>query len=112
VPASLSYPNLITVGAVDQAGDPANFTSYGPTVVIYADGYQVPSKLPGGYVVRYSGTSMASPNVANLAAKLIALDPSLTPEEVKELILRGATTSEDGKRKLIDPKATVGLLGS
>jgi hypothetical protein len=112
VPAALSYPNLITVGAVDQAGDPANFTSYGPTVVIYADGYQVPSKLPGGYVVRYSGTSMASPNVANLAAKLIALDPSLTPEKVKDLILKGATTSDDGKRKLIDPKATVGLLGS
>jgi hypothetical protein len=112
IPAALSYPNLITVGAVDQAGDPANFTSYGPTVVIYADGYQVPSKLPGGYVVRYSGTSMASPNVANLAAKLIALDPSLTPEKVKDLILKGATTSDDGKRKLIDPKATVGLLGS
>jgi subtilisin family serine protease len=112
VPAALSYPNLITVGAVDQAGDPANFTSYGPTVVIYADGYHVPSKLPGGYVVRYSGTSMASPNVANLAAKLIALDPSLTPEKVKDLILKGATTSDDGKRKLIDPKATVGLLGS
>jgi subtilisin family serine protease len=111
VPAALSYPNLITVGAVDQAGDPANFTSYGPTVVVYADGYQVPSKLPGGYVVKYSGTSMASPNVANLAAKLFALDPSLTPEKVKDLILRGATTSEDGKRKLIDPKATVGLLG-
>jgi hypothetical protein len=112
VPASLSYPNLITVGAVDQAGDPASFTSYGPTVVIYADGYQVPSKLPGGYVVRYSGTSMASPNVANLAAKLFALDPSLTPEKVRDLILRGATTSEDGKRRLIDPKATVGLLGT
>ena len=110
VPASLNFPNLMTVGAVNQAGDPANFTSYGPTVAVYADGYQVPSKLPGGYVVRYSGTSMATPNVTNLAAKLFALDPSLTPVQVRALIIKGATLSEDGKRKLIDPKATVKLL--
>lgn len=112
VPAALTLPNLITVGAVNQAGDPANFTSYGPTVLVYADGYQVPSKLPGGYVVKYSGTSMATPNVTNLAAKLFAIDPSLTATEARALIIKGATSSEDGKLKLIDPKATVGLIGT
>ena len=90
VPASLDYPNLITVGAVNQAGDATNFTSYGPTVAVYADGYQVPSKVPGGYTVKFSGTSMAAPNVVNLAAKLFALDPSLTPERARALIVRGA----------------------
>jgi subtilisin family serine protease len=47
VPASLHLPNLITVGAVDQAGKETNFTSYGDTVVLDADGYEVESLLPG-----------------------------------------------------------------
>ncbi len=110
VPASLAYPNLITVGAVNQAGDATGFTSYGPTVAVYADGYQVPSKVPGGYTVKFSGTSMAAPNVANLAGKLFALDPSLTPAKVRALIVRGATMSDDGKLPLIDPKRSVELL--
>jgi subtilisin family serine protease len=110
VPASLHLPNLITVGAVNAAGKETDFTSYGDTVVVYADGYEVESYVPGGSRMKLSGTSMASPNVANLAAKLIALDPSLTPVQVIELIKKGATTSEDGRLHLIDPKASVALL--
>jgi hypothetical protein len=53
---------------------------------------------------------MASPNVVNLAAKLFALDPSLTPQQVIELIRRGSTASEDGRRHLIDEKRSVALL--
>ena len=110
VPASLRYPNLITVGATNQAGDATGFTSYGPTVAVYADGFHVLSKIPGGHAVKFSGTSMASPNVANLAAKLFAIDPSLTPERARALIIKGATLSDDGKRKLIDPKRSIALL--
>jgi subtilisin family serine protease len=110
VPASLHLPNLIAVGAVNQAGDETSFTSYGATVLVDADGYNVESYVPGGAKLRLSGTSMASPNVVNLAAKLFALDPALTPEQVIELIRRGATTSEDGRRHLIDEKRSVALL--
>ncbi len=110
VPAGLRFPNLIAVGAVNQAGDEASFTSYGSTVVVDADGYEVESNLPGGGTIRWSGTSIASPNVANLAAKLLALDPTMTPEQVIDLIRRGATTSEDGRRHLIDEKRSVALL--
>ena len=110
VPASLEEPNLIAVGAVDQAGDETSFTSYGKTVVLDADGYEVESYLPGGTKMRWSGTSMASPNVANLAAKLIALDPKLTPEQTIALMKEGATTTADGRLHLIDPKKTVELL--
>lgn len=53
---------------------------------------------------------MASPNVANLAAKLFALDPSLTPEKVIGLIRQGADSSPDGRRHLINPKKSVALL--
>src|SRR5215470_9951008 len=110
VPAGLRLPNLIAVGAVNQAGDETSFTSYGPTVIVDADGYDVESYVPGGAKMKLSGTSMASPNVTNLAAKLFALDPSLTPESVIDLIRQGATTSSDGRRHLIDPKHSVELL--
>ena len=110
VPASLKLPNLITVGAVDQAGEETSFTSYGPTVVLDADGFQVESYVPGGTRLKMSGTSMASPNVVNLAAKLIALDPTLTPEKVIALMEKAADPSTDGRRHLINPKATVALL--
>ncbi len=112
IPSSIVLPNLLVVGAVDQAGDAASFTSYGPTVRVYADGYQVTSYLPGGYRVAFDGTSMAAPAVTNLAAKLFAIDPKLTPEQAIALIVRGATPSSDGKRSLIDPKATDELMRS
>jgi subtilisin family serine protease len=110
VPASLHLPNLISVGAVDQAGEETSFTSYGDTVVVDADGYEVESYVPGGTRLKFSGTSMASPNVVNLAAKLIALDPSLTPEQTIALIEKGADASADGRLHLINPKASVALL--
>jgi hypothetical protein len=55
---------------------------------------------------------MAAPNVVNLAAKLIALDPALTPPQVVNLVNRGATESSDGRRNNIDPRASVALLRS
>jgi subtilisin family serine protease len=110
VPASFHLPNLLVVGAVNQAGEETSFTSYGDTVAVDADGYEVESYVPGGARLKLSGTSMASPNVANLAAKLFALNPTLTPAQVIELIKNGATTSEDGRRHLIDEKRSVAML--
>ena len=110
VPSSLELPNLIAVGATNQAGDATSFTSYGKTVVAYANGYHVESFIPGGKKVKFSGTSMAAPQVTNLAAKLFATDPSLTAEKAKELIISGSTLSADGKRKLIDEKRSLQLI--
>jgi len=110
IPSSFKLPNLLTVGAVDQAGDEASFTSYGPTVLVDANGYQVESVIPGGATLRMSGTSMASPNATNLAAKLLALDPQLTPEQTIHLMVAGATPSADGRRHNLDPKRSVDLL--
>ena len=110
IPAAFKLPNLLTVGTVDQAGEEASFTSYGETTRVDANGYQVESTVPGGALVRLSGTSMASPNTANLAAKLLALDPKLTPEQTIKLIVDGATPSPDGRRHNIDPKRSVELL--
>jgi subtilisin family serine protease len=110
VPPMLHLPNLITVGAVDQAGDETSFTGHGDTVVVYADGYEVESSVPGGSKLKMSGTSMAAPNVVNLAAKLFALDPALTPAQAIALTVDGSTVSSDGRFKLIDEKKSVALL--
>ena len=109
-PASLGLPNLIVAGAVDQAGDFTSFTSTGKSVDVYSDGFEVESFVPGGKRMKLSGTSMSAPAVVNLAAKLIALDPSLTPDKVKDLIKKGSDLSSDGKRLLINPKRTIGLI--
>ncbi len=76
IPSNFDLPNLMVVAAVDQAGDPTGFTSGGDNVVIYANGFEVESYVPGGDRMAASGTSMASPNALNLSAKLFALDPS------------------------------------
>ncbi len=110
IPSSIELPNVITAAAVDQAGEETSFTSYGPTVDVHSNGFEVESYIPGGERLPFSGTSMAAPNVVNLAAKLIALDPSLTPPEVIALIEEAADVSEDGRRRLINPKRSVELL--
>jgi len=79
VPAAFELPNLLVVGAVDQAGRRTSFTSMGKNVVVYGNGFEVDSFVPGGQRMKMSGTSMASPHVTNLAAKLVALKPQLTP---------------------------------
>lgn len=107
MPADIVLPNLLTVGAVDLAGDEAGFTSYGPTVKVHANGYQVPSYLPGGDKVALSGTSMASPQVANLAAKMLTVNPTLKPPQLIELIVQTAERSDDGRRNLIHPRKAV-----
>ena len=55
---------------------------------------------------------MASPNVANLAGKILAIKPDLKPPEVIALIKKGVTPVLGAKKEipLIDPKRTLSLL--
>ncbi len=111
IPSSFDLPNLLIVGAVDQAGDRTSFTSTGENVVVFSSGFEVESYVPGGERMKMSGTSMSSPNVANLAGKLFSLRPELTPTEVIALIKEGADRKEtEGGPLLINPQATVNLL--
>lgn len=110
IPSSIDLPNVLVVGAVDQAGDETSFTSYGKNIRAHASGFQVDSYVPGGRRLPFSGTSMAAPNVANLAGKLLAIDPTLTPEDVIALIRLGIEPSEDGRRFLINPRRSIAIL--
>jgi subtilisin family serine protease len=107
IPSSFNLPNLMVVGALDQAGDPTSFTSGGENVRVYANGFQVESFVPGGETMKMSGTSMASPNVCNLAAKLIARKPELKPAEIVILIEQGSDSHPDHPDILrMNPKRT------
>lgn len=66
-------PGVIAVTAVDSAGRPASFTSYGPTAAWYAPGVNVESlsHVGSGYTTM-SGTSMASPHVAGIVALMLS----------------------------------------
>ncbi|MBM4130018.1 hypothetical protein FJ250_03185 [bacterium] len=111
IPGSLDLPNLMMVGAVDQAGRRTSFTASGRRVRVFGNGFEVESDVPGGQRMKMSGTSMAAPNALNLVAKLLAVRPELTPAQVVSLIERGADTV-DGQEglKLINPKRTLELL--
>ncbi len=108
-PNAFDLPNLLVVGAVDQAGDETSFTSFGAAVDVYANGFEVEGYIPGGDRLSFSGTSAASPNAANLAAKLFALDPLLTPPEVIGLIKEGSEPNSRGL-PVMNPRRSVGLL--
>ena len=83
--------NWIMVGA---SGDPSNgglvasFSNFGKKEVdVFAPGVNIYSTVPGGNTYRnLSGTSMASPVTAGVAAFLLEYFPTLTPQQVKEAI--------------------------
>jgi subtilisin family serine protease len=68
---------------------------------------------PGGEIVPVSGTSMAAPQVVNLAAKLLALKASLTVAGLRRAIEEAADEKRiaEGKTiRLLNPKASVGRI--
>jgi len=110
IPADFDLANMIVVGAVDQAGDPTDFTSSGRNVVVYANGFEVASRVPGGEPMAMSGTSMASPQVTNLAGKLLAVAPDLAPADLIRLIQEGADPHpQHPELRLLNPRRSVEL---
>jgi hypothetical protein len=106
-PAGINLPNVVTVGAVDVALQPASFTSYGKSIDLYANGFEVPSKVPGGMPINISGTSLAAPQVTNLAGKILAINPRLTAAQVRAIIEETATEEGTRKLKVINPAAAL-----
>ncbi|MEM1080366.1 MAG: S8 family serine peptidase [Pseudomonadota bacterium] len=110
LPAGINRPNLITVGAVNQALQETNFTSYGESIDIYANGQEVPSRVPGGMTISLSGTSIAAPQVANLAAMIWAIEPELSVSQVRQKIIDNATAEGEKLLPVISPVATLAQL--
>jgi hypothetical protein len=84
-------PNLITVGALNDDGTRANFSNYSTAngeVTISAPGVKIPMAVgPDGKTVSASGTSFATPMVAAAAAMIRSINPKLTADEIKHILV-------------------------
>ena len=89
-----TVPNLLTVGASgpeDNATLPADFSNYSKKGVdVFAPGVGIFSTMPGSLYGNESGTSMASPVTAGVAAVLKSYFPKLTAVELKRIIMQSA----------------------
>ncbi|MCC6595399.1 MAG: S8 family serine peptidase [Rhodanobacteraceae bacterium] len=97
-PANCS--NVVSVAATTKSGARASYSNYGSTIVVSAPGGDgsggagdILSTLNSGTTTPasenyayYAGTSMATPHVAALAALVFQKNPSLTPDQVKNIL--------------------------
>ncbi len=113
-PSSYNLDNIISVAATNNRDNYAGFSNIGVTSVdLAAPGVDIASTFYGGGYVWSSGTSMASPHVAGAAAVLLAEDPSLTPQEVKSILLNSVDDLSATGRTLTDGRLNLaGALGA
>lgn len=90
-PSSYDVDNVLSVAALDNRGAFASFSNFGATSVhVAAPGVNIVSSvLKGGYD-SYSGTSMATPHVAGIAALLLAHNSNYTHLQLKKRIMDSA----------------------
>lgn len=88
-----SAPDAITVAASTSVDSRASFSNWGTCVDIFAPGQSITSAYIGGAtrITSMSGTSMASPHVAGVAALYLGSNPSATPAVVTSTLLNAAT---------------------
>jgi subtilisin family serine protease len=102
---------VIAVAATDRNDKFASWSNYGATSVdLAAPGVSIYSTSPGGSYRTLSGTSMAAPHVAGVAALVWSADPTLTALEVKDRILAG--TDYIGDKNPTRPTLTNGRLNA
>jgi Subtilase family len=110
LPGTINLPNILTVGAADERGRVASFASTGASVDLYAPGTNIESMVPGGGRLRTSGASLAAPQVANTAARLLAVHPTLTASELATLLVQTATPIAGSDLPLLDERRAMELV--
>ncbi|WP_302061385.1 S8 family peptidase [Streptomyces sp. A3M-1-3] len=94
-------PEAITVGATDSSDRRASFSNYGTCLDLFAPGVNVTSAWKDNDTATntISGTSMATPHTAGVAALYLANNPSATPAQVRNALVNNATSG-----KVQDPR--------
>ena len=87
--------NMITVGAMSSSYDEtmlATFSNYGKiNVDVFAPGVKIYAPVPGDEYKYLSGTSMASPSTAGVAAMIRSYYPELSASQVKHILMNSGT---------------------
>ncbi|OLN89326.1 Cuticle-degrading protease [Colletotrichum chlorophyti] len=104
-----SEESVCTVGATTDADSLSPFSNFGAVVDILAPGSQITSTWPGGKTNTISGTSMASPHIAGLAAYFLGL--GYAPKDPVELCSYIAQAALDGVVRQV-PRQTVNKLAN
>ena len=87
-PSNYPIDNVLAVAATDNQDNLAWFSNYGKTMVhVAAPGVNIYSTVLNGGYDTYSGTSMATPHVAGIAALLMSADSTLTYSEIKRRLI-------------------------
>lgn len=87
-PASYDLPSIVSVASSGPTDRKSFFSNFGAASVdLAAPGEDIVSTSLGSDYVSASGTSMATPHVAGVAALLAGMDPSLTPDAIKALLM-------------------------
>ena len=91
---SIGYParfkTVICVGSIDRSNSRSSFSNYGPQMELVAPGEYILSTYPGDMYVYMSGTSMATPHVAGVAALVWSHNPTLRNRDVRIILARTA----------------------
>jgi subtilisin family serine protease len=81
-----SRPDIITVGSITSSGSLSYFSNHGTGLDVVAPGSDILSTLPNNTQGYKDGTSMACPHVSGVAALLLSRNPTLSQQQVAEVI--------------------------
>jgi len=102
-PSNYDLPNVISVAALDRTDSLASFSNFGAkTVHVAAPGREIVSTWLNDAYREASGTSMATPHVSGIAALVIAAEPNISVEKLRERILRSVDKIDSLNGKVLN----------